>query len=222
MGNVHANIKPNRMDQRDEVDAICMAFRALQALCAKLDDDGDVPLNTYEANVITNKINLSVTDSKGNRFSSGATPNSTTIGPHVVISPTGITPEARVWAGYYFWEALETLAEQLDTDTLGFSNYEATAFTAICRHSWRNNRGVSSGRGTTYYFGPAASGDNYHYINDLYDRFAAIYALCHDGTTTGLDGDGNITATDFESTVYTGYLTLMVEDSAGSQIGASR
>lgn len=222
MANIHANIAPGRLDQRDEVDALYMCFRALQVLCQKLDLDGGVPLTTYEANVITALVNLSITDSKGNRFSNAAA-NTSSLEEHVVINPVGITDEGRIAAGCQFWNALETLAEQLDTDTLTFSNYEAKGFTAVCKHAWVNRFGTTYGRGTAFYFGPTAIGDHRHYIDDLFDRFKAIHAICYgDAATYGLDTDGTVTDTTYTALIYTAILTMMIEDSMANQIGISR
>lgn len=222
MGNVHANIRPGGLAQRDLVDALCMAFRALYGICAKLDDDTGVPLTTYEANCWTALINVSITDSKGNFVSNGQAASST-IEEHHIIGPLGITDAALNAALYQWHNAWETLCEQLDTDALTFSNYEATSWTATVLQQFENIKGNNVGNGkTNFWFRPGGMFNEAQLIECLYNMFYSIYKLTNDGTTTGLDGDGTVTDITYESLWYTAVCTLLIQNKAGSTIGISR
>lgn len=227
MGNVHANIRPGGLAQRELVDALSMAFRALYGICAKLDADTGVPLGgggtpTYVTNCWNALINVTIEDSKGNRISRGQAVSST-IEEHHIITPLGISYAALNAALYQWHNAWETLCEQLDTDVLTFSNYEATAWTATVLQQFENIKGNSVGNGTSnFWFRPGGMFNENEFIECLYGMFYSIYKLTNDGTTTGLDGDGTVTDTDYEALWYTACCTLLIQNRAGSTIGVSR
>jgi len=221
MANINSNITPRGLSQKDLVDALYMFIASLTGICAKLDLDGGVPLTTYKANCITAIFNVVVEDSKGKRTGQGIAETSA-IEPTHIITPTGVSDAALNACLYQCFNAMETLTEQLDTDSLTLSNYEATAYTACFMQLIENVRGNTLGNGTVFKFKPGGMFNQKELVDCLYNMFLGIYQLCADQTTTGLDVDGTVTGTNYTALWYTAVLTLMIENSRGSTIGISR
>lgn len=209
MADTHPDIKPNGLTQAHLVDALYMIVSSIAGICAKLDADGGVPLTTYTANCYTAIFNTVIEDSKGNRTGRGG---------EFTITPAGITPQALTELLYEITNSLETLPEQLDTDVLTLSNYEATAFTAVMLQQCENQVGNTVGNGYVFYFRPGAY-DQAQLVEFLFNAFTAINLICEDNTTTGLDVDGTVTDVDYNALWYTANMTLKIENAAGSQIG---
>jgi len=216
----YPSIRPNALSQADHVDALYMAFSSLYGICLKLDNDGG-PLTTYVANCWTALINVIIEDTKGNRTGQGISESSTIVHTHI-ITPTGRDEAALMAAYFQFWNAFETLTEQLDADGLTFSNYEAKAFTAVCLHLFKNEKDNTVGNGTSFTFRPGGVAPQDKTVDNLYNMFNAIYVLCTDGTTQGLDGDATVNDTNYAALWYTANLLLQIENSVGSTIGVSR
>jgi hypothetical protein len=215
MSNIEAQIKATGMSQRNEVDLYYMAAAALRGICRKLDDDAGVPSTDYEATCFTAIFNGSIEDSRGNLIMNRVEAKDDMF---FIITPNGIDDAARIALFYDMAAAFVTLVEKLDADSLTFTNYEATAATALQAYGFVNKRGDHVGVLTGRVFGPTAV--NKAWLPDfLYDAVRAFYLLTHDGTTTGLDGDGTVTDTDYESLWYTATITMRVENGAGSVIG---
>lgn len=221
MGNIHPNISPKGLDQKDLVDALYMFVAAIKGICTKLDADGGVPLTTYVANCFTAIFNVIVEDSKGNRTGQGIAQTSA-IEPTHIITPTGVSDAALNACLYQCFNAMKTLCAQLDTDTLTFNNYEAKAYTVCFTQLIENVRGNTLGNGTAFKFRPGGMFNQKELVDCLYNMFNGIYNLCANSTTWGLDGDGTVTDVTYASLWYTAALTLMIENSAGSKIGISR
>lgn len=217
MGNIHADIKPNGLNQRELVNAFCMIARAIQGICQKLDDDSGVTLTTYEANVVTALINFSIMDSQGNRFSNGADASST-LEDHVIVEPTGISDDAALAMMYQITNAFETLCEQLDDDSLTLSTYEANCYTAKFLHIVENKRGNALGNGTAYYFRPGGPMNRDELVDWLYNVFDAIETL-----TEQLDSvaEATVNDTDYEATWFTAVCLMIIENSQGNTVGNS-
>lgn len=203
MADIHPDITPTGLSQKHLIDLLYMFISSLQGICAKLDDDGGVPLETYEANCYTALINTIITDSKGNRTG--------LIGTYIV-SPTGISDTALVSTLYDIFNAFETLAEQLDADTLTDSTYEALCYTVkfLGNVTAHNN---TLGNGTAYYFGPARPGEG-ELIDLLYNITDAFETL-----TEQLDNDGTVTDANYEALWFTANITLKIKNSTGDLVG---
>lgn len=223
MGNIHPNIKPNGLTQRDLVDWLYMAVKSMETLVQKLDDDGGVPLATYEANTLTALCNFAITNSTGAYLSkalvdaSGIGVQSSTMPPFVSIAPTGVSNKDLSQVIYQLVDCLETLTEQLDTDVLGASNYEALCYTAKILTLFENHIGTTIGNGTVFTFKPG-SVPQPQLVEFMYQWMDAINTLC-----TKLDAENaTVTDTNYKALCYTAIFTMLVENAAGSQLGASR
>jgi hypothetical protein len=218
MANV--DIKPSGLVTSDLVDVLYMWWSSLKGICAKLDDDGGVTSTDYEANVITAILNGSISDTRGNNIINAVTAKADRF---YIISPEGYTKEAILECFYDMLDAAETLAEQLDGDSLTFTNYEATAYTAICTQLVENQRGNVLGNGTAVHkFSPGGLWDEKEIVEFLYNAVEFIHLLTSDETTSGLDGDGTVTDTNYEALWYTANITRVIENSASSTIGNAR
>lgn len=220
MASTFANIKPTGLTKKDLVDALYMIVSSIAGICAKLDADG--PGSTFVANCCTAIFNCVIEDSKGN-VARYAIAETSAIEPTHIISPGKITDAAMNALMYQIFNSLETLTEQCDTEAFTLNNYEATAYTATMTQIIENSKGNQLGNGTRFYFRPGGMlGNQKEIVEFLYNCFYSIYLLTHDGTSTGLDADGTLTDTDYNALWYTATLTLMIENSQGSQIGISR
>lgn len=206
---LQTTITPRALTLAQEIDFWYMVHNALETLCEKLDADTAVPLDTYEANCWTAIINTVMDNSQGNRVGL----RSSELNFHS-ISPRGITGAARWHMMYNLFNAFETLCEQLDTDVLTDSNYEALCYTAILDHIVRDPRGQTDlGNGQNFYWGPTAESRKY-LVELMYKIFDAIETL-----TEKLDADGTVTDTNYEALCYTAICTMKVENGAGNTVG---
>lgn len=206
MGNVHPDIKPNGMNQKDLVDLLYMYLNSIETLTEQLDADGGVTDTDYEANCYTAMFDILVEDSIGSRI--GAT-------GRYIVRPTGISDAALLELLYEIFNALETLTEQLDLDAgITATNYEALCYTAIILKNVTNQVGNTLGNGTSYYFRPGGIMNQDHLIDLLYQLIDAWETLCEK-----LDADGDVTDTDYEANCFTATITLKVKNSAGSLVG---
>lgn len=205
------DIKPSGLIKHREVDLISQLIRSLQGICQKLDDDAGVPLETYEANCITAIFNLAITDTKGNFFSNRVAAKSDNF---QIITPRGITDKARLEFLYQFLNAIETLTEQLDTDVLTDSTYEALCYTALMLHKVESQQGETLGNGVVFYFRPGGVMNQKELVEFYYNAVNAIETL-----TEQLDADGTVTDTDYEATWFTATILTRIENGAGSAVG---
>lgn len=196
------------MSQRNEVDLLYMLAAAIKGICAKLDDDGGVPLTTYEENVYTAIFNGHIEDSKGNRLINRVAAKDRFF---YHISPTGISHAARLTFLYDLFDMVETLTEQLDTDTLQGSNYEALVYTAYYLWKVTNQAGSTLGNGNTYWFNPGGILNMKEYIDCLANAVYSIHVL-----TDKLDDDTTVTDTNYEALWDTATILMQIEDSKGN------
>jgi len=211
MSNKEAQIKPTGMSQRNEVDLWYSLIAAVKGICEKLDDDDGVPLTTYEANVFTAIFNGHIEDSKGNRIISRVTAKDRFF---YHVSPTGISQAARITLLYDFFDMMETLTEQLDTDTLQGLNYEALVYTALYLWKVTNQKGSTLGNGVEYWFNPGGVLNMKEYINCLAAMVYSIHVL-----TDKLDDDTTVTDTNYEALWDTATILMQIEDSKGNVRG---
>lgn len=206
---LQTTISPRGLNTAQEVDFWYMVHNALETICEQLDADAGVPLTTYEANCWTALINTVIRDSTGNQVGL----RSNELNFHS-ISPRGITSVARYHMIYNFFNAWETLCEQLDTDVLTDSDYESLCYTALLTHIVRDPQGQTDlGNGTSFYWGPTA--ENRKYLVELmYMIFNAIETL-----TEKLDADGTVTDTDYEANGFTAICLMKVENGQGNTVG---
>jgi hypothetical protein len=205
---LQTNITPRSLTLAQEADFWYMIHKALWTICDKLDDDTGVPLTTYEANCYTALINTVIEDSTGNIIGL----KSSDLNFHR-ISPRGITDNARLHMMYNFFNAWETLCEQLDTDTLTDSTYEALCYTALFLQTVRGPTGTILGNGTRYQWGPSCHNQQ-QLVELMYMVFNAIETL-----TEQLDGDGTVNSTDYEADAFTAVCTLKITNGANATVG---
>jgi len=200
----HPDIRPVGYRQKDIVDLLYQIVSSIKGICAKLDADGSVTDETYEANAYTAIIKTVIEDSKS---------NTTGTARDKFISPYGIDDQSLLKLLYQLFDSFETLTEQLDADG-GVSDtdheelcYEAK-FLGIIEDG--NN---SIGNGTTFYF--KAGGVQVPQLIDLlYNMVDAIETL-----TEQLDAGGGVSDTNYEALWYTANITTTIEDSQGSVLG---
>lgn len=205
MGDVHADIKPTGLNQKDLVDLLYQIVSSIKGLCEKLDADGGVPLTTYTANCYTAIFDIIIEDSKGNR--TGLTGNH-------IITVNGVTDAALLELLYQILNSLETLTEQLDTDTLTDSDYEALCYIAIILHMVTNQTGNTLGNGNTFWFRPGGVTPQRELVELLYQIVDAWETL-----TEKLDADGTVTDTNYEALWFIATVLLKIENGAGNQVG---
>ena len=217
MANVFPNVRPNGLVLKDLVDWLYMAFSSLEGLCQKLDDDGGVPLETYEANVVTALCNLVVEyDSKGNSLNLAAD-ESSSLPPTVILKSNAIDASAIPTLIFQLINALETLTEQLDADTLGDSTYEALCYTATMPWMAEDRFGTIIGNDNLFYFRPTGSYPQRQLVDFMYDFMNSWETLCEQ-----LDTDGTVTDITYESLWFTATYLLRLKNSKNSAIGVSR
>jgi len=188
-----------------------MIVYSIYGICTKLDDDGGVPLTTYEANVYTAIFNGDIEDSRGNRIRNTV---SAQIDRFFVMNQQGMSDNALNECLYQIFDMIETLTEQLDTDTLTDSTYEALGYTAILLKMVENCEGNILGNGATYYFRPGGNYDQAHLVDLLYMILDSLETI-----TEQLDADGTVTDTDYEALWYTAIVLMKVENSVGNVLG---
>jgi hypothetical protein len=198
-------IKPSGYSQGAIVDLLSMILRSIEGLCTKLDADGGVPLTTYLANCYTAIFDVIVTDTKGNR---------TGLTGEYIISPDGLSDPALIRILYQILNSLETLTEQLDTDVLTDSNYEALCYTAKILYLVTDRAGNTLGNGTAYTFKPGGVTPQKELTELLYQIVDAWETLCEK-----LDLDGTVTDTTYESLWFTATFTMKITNGAGNTVG---
>lgn len=206
MGDVHADIRPNGLSQKDLVDLLYMLTASLTGLCQKLDSDDGVTDQNYNALCYTALMTILVEDSLGNR--AGNTGD-------YIITPVGISNEALLEWLYDYTNAIETLTEKLDDDGgVTDEDYEANCFTALITKVIENQVGSQVGNGTAYYFKPGGEIDQKHLVDLLYMFVNAWETLCEQ-----LDDDDTVNDTNYEALWFTATVTLKVENCQGSLVG---
>lgn len=210
MANIEAQIKPTGMSQRNLVDLLYALVYSFKNLCAKMDDDGGVTLTTYEANCYTAIFNGYIENSQGSSIMNRV---STADDRFFIITPTGLTNGALVEFLYQWFDMMETLTEQCDTDGLGDSNYEALCYTALYLWNVENCKGAMLGNGTTFYFRNGS--ENRKELVDL------LYAIVDSWETLAekLDADGTVTDTNYEALWFTATILMRVQNSMGNVVG---
>ena len=211
MANYEVQIKPTGLKQKSLVDCLYAVVSSILGICKKLDDDGGVPLTTYEANVFTALFNGEIINSRGSRVANQVTARANDF---YCINPKGVSDKALLNCIYDIFNMMETLTEQLDTDTLTGSNFEALVYTAYFK--WTVDNGVSAtllGNSTDKWIRPG--GIDWRQLPDLlYDFVRSIHVL-----TDKLDDDGTVTDTNYEALWDTATILMQVENSAGSIAG---
>lgn len=133
MGDVHADIRPNGLSQKDLVDLLYMLTASLTGLCQKLDADGGVTDTNYNALCYTALMTILVEDSKANR--AGNTGD-------YIVTPVGVSDEALLEWLYDYTNAIDTLTAKLDADGgVTDTNYKALWFTATVTLKIRDCQG---------------------------------------------------------------------------------
>ena len=211
MANIYAHIKPGGIGQGDLVDLLYDVVSSIYGICVKLDADGGVPLTTYTANVYTAIFNGYIEDCHGNAVQNRVAAKDDQF---YILRPDAVSDKALIECLYDILDMLETLTEQLDTDTLTDSNYEALCYIAIILYNVENSRGNTLGNNTGYVFNPRGVGNLKELIDLLYMFLDSIETL-----TEKLDADGTVTDTDYEALYYTATCLTKVENSLGNVLG---
>ena len=213
MGDVHADIKPGGLNQKELINLLGMLTYSLEGVCTKLDLDGGVPSTTYLANCYTDIVNTVINDCVGNR-------RGQYIAEHLFyeMSPGGITDASLLEWIYNYFNAIETLTEQLDGDSLSDTDFEALVYTAYFTWQVENQNGNALGNGTdVVYLKPGGVLMNEKMITFLYNAVKAWDVLL-----AKLDSDGTVTDTTYKALWYTATVLLKVEDSMGNLTGNTR
>jgi len=212
MVDVHSDIKPSGLNQKELVNLLGMLTYSLEGVCTKLDADAGVPLTTYLANCYTAIINTIIEDCAGNRRGQYAA-------EHLFreVSPGGIDDAAFLEWLYNYFNAIETLTEQLDADALTGSDYESLVYTAYFLGIIENQDGNSLGNGTTFYFRPGGVFNQKELVDLLYNIVKAWDVLL-----TKLDADGTVTDTTYKALWYTATILLKVANSQDDVTGNDR
>lgn len=199
------NIKPSGLSQGAEVDLFYQITSSIAGICAKLDADGGVADTDYAANcsaLITGYIE----DQKANTAGS--------VGDWF-ISPRGINDKARCEFLYQFFDAFETMCEQLDADgTVNDTDYEANCYEALFLWMVENQVGSVLGNGNTFWFRPGGETPK----KQLIDLYAAIVNAI-ETLTEQLDADSAVSGTNFEALWFTANIVMTVTDSMGNTYG---
>jgi hypothetical protein len=210
MSNKEVQIKPSGISKRNLVDCLYSIVSSIQGICKKLDDDGGVPLTTYEANVFTAIFNGAIENSRAERVANELTGKEDTF---FIMSPTGINNRSTIQTIYQVFLMMKTLTEQLDTDTLTDSNYKALVYTAHYLWTIENEIGSTVGASTEHWIRPGGI-DNNNLVDILYCFVHSIHVL-----TDKLDDDGTVTDTDYEALWDTANILMQVMDSKGNIAG---
>jgi hypothetical protein len=207
MADIHPDIKPDGLSQKDYVDLLYMIVSSIKGIAAKLDADSAVSGTDFEANAYTAIFNIIINDSKGNR--TGITGNH-------IISPTGISDPALIELFYQIFDSIETLTEQLDADGgVADTNYEALVYTANYLWNVTRQNGNTIGNGVAFYFNPSSGMQNQkELVNLLYAIVDSIETL-----TEKLDADGTVNDTNYEALWFTANITLRVRNGQGNVVG---
>ncbi len=201
MANIECQIKPTGVSQKNLVDLLCMLVRSIYGICLKLDSDGGVPLETYVANCYTAIFNGSVEDSRGNLIYNRVEAHDYEF---YIIRPTGISFAQSWLCVVQIANMLEALCEQLDTDALTDSNYEALVYAAHFPDYDDDAHNVGN-----------MKNDTQKVLVDL------LYCYVHmiDTLTKKLDLDGTVTDTNYHALWDTAVILMQVENSRGSVAG---
>lgn len=223
-----AQISPNGVSDKYLIDLMYMLQQSMYGLCLKLDNDATVPLTTYVANCYTALFREQIWDYRGNKT------QNVTVVDHIVTPRGGLPAGALIQWVFDYVNALETLAEQLDTDTINSSTYEANAYHACILpfmiedktgtiigndNSSGGFTGVDTG-GPPWLLtklGPIGK-PNDRIIADIFYSFVNAWeTLCEQ-----LDTDGATTPptdTNYEALWYTATVLMRVENSQGNVLG---
>lgn len=210
MSNLEVQIKPTGLKLKNLVDCLYAVISSIKGICAKLDDDGGVPLETYEANVFTAIFNGQLTNSRGDMVSNQVTAKQ---GYFFIAGPTGISDRGILQSLYQIFDMMETLCEQLDTDTLTDSNYESLVYTAHYLWTIENEIGGTVGASTEQWIRPG--GIDYFRLVDI------LYVFVHtiDTLAKKLDADGTVTDTNYHALWDTANILMQIENSKGDIAG---
>jgi hypothetical protein len=208
MANIHPDIKPGGLTQHRETHLMYMLAAAIEGICTKLDADGGVPLTTYLANCYTAIFNMAI-EAKNHYIHNFVREEN-----FMRVSAPGLDDKSRLEFMHHFHNMLETLTEQLDTDVLTDSDYEALCYTALMLHQVENQKGSTLGNGTEFYFRPGGVMNQKELVEWYFNAVNAIETL-----TEKLDDDGTVTDTDYEALWFTAVIPMRVENGAGSVAG---
>jgi hypothetical protein len=210
MSNLEVQIKPSGISQRNEVDCFYAVVSSILGGCKKLDDDGGVPSETYEANVFTAIFNGSITNSRGETVMNALSGKEDSF---FTMSPMGITPKAELNCICQIFDMMETWTEQLDGDSLTDTDYEALVYTAHFLWRVKDERGNTFGASTAQTISPMGM-DNAVRVDVLYTFVHSLDTLYQK-----LDDDGTVTDTDYEALWDTANILMQVQDGKGNVAG---
>jgi hypothetical protein len=208
---MEAQIKPQGLSQKNLVDLLYMIVAAIQGICTKLDADAGVNHSTHLANCFTAKFKGRIEDSRGNSIMNYIT-NKDRL--YVEVKPTGISDRDLSALLYQIFDMMNTLTAQLDTESLGGTNYNALVYVAIYLWMVTGQDGNTLGNGNTYWFNPQGMTNQRHLIDCLAAIVNSINTL-----TLKLDADGTVHDTNYTALWFTAVILMVIEDCYGNQYG---
>lgn len=209
MANIHPDITPRGLNQKDLINLLYMIVSSIQGICAVLDADDGVALTTYEANAYTAIFNTIIEDTRGNRTGLYRADKN-----FYSISPYGESDPAMLELAYEIYNSINTLTAQLDLDgTLSDTDYNDNVYVAKCIHMITDQSGNTLGNGKAFWFNPGSGMNPQRELVDLlYNLVDAIETL-----TAQIDVDTGDTT--IEATWFTANILLRVENSQGNVVG---
>ena len=210
MANIHPDIKPSGISQRDLVRLLRYFFASLEGVAAKLDLDDNAD-NTYAA-ALNALHSVIITDDLGNYYHNVAA-ESSSVAPVAVIGPKGVSDAQLMDILYQLHFVLFTMVTQADADDLTTATYVALIWTAIIAHRFVNRFGTATGLGTAYYFRPGGVTDHKQLVEALFNYLTAWATF-----TAKLDTDAKPAGADYAS-LWSDTILLRIENGAGSFVG---
>jgi hypothetical protein len=210
MANIHADITPTGLGQKELVRLLYHFFAGLEGVAAKLDltDNTD---DTYEA-VLDALHSVIIEDDLGNRYQN-VIAQSSSIGPVAMIGPKGVSDAALMDILYQLHKAFLTMVTQAVADDLTTGTHLATCWTSKITHQFVNRFGTIVGQGTAYYFRPGGVTDHKQVVEALYNYFYYWNVFCDQ-----LDTDASPNATNFAE-LWSDTILLRIKNAAGSTMG---
>jgi len=227
MANIHPEIKPTGVQDKYLIDLMYMLQQSLYILCLKLDDDATAGTG-YVAACYTAIYREQIWDYRGNKT------QNVTVTDHIITPAGGLSSAALNQWIYDHINALETLTEACDTDSLNTSDYEDNCYEACVLPFMAEDKtgsilgndvstggitGVDTG-GPPWRLskiGPIGKPSDRILADIFYSFINAWETLCEQ-----LDVDAATTPptdTDYEALCYTATVLMKVENSSGSVLG---
>lgn len=209
-GNIHADITPTGLGQKELVRLLYHFFAGLEGVAAKLDLDTNAD-DTYQAdfNLVHNVI---IEDDLGNRYQN-VVAQSSSLGPVAAIGPKGLTDAALMDILYQLHFCFKDILTRAVADDLTTGTHLTTCWTGKITHQFVNRFGTMVGQGTAYYFRPGGVTDHKQVVEALYNYFYYWNVFCDQLDTDAVPGGVDYAAE------WSDKILLRIRNGAGSVIG---